>query len=60
MGRMAAYEHLLKSHNVTDQLDQIASADPPADLRRCFAEGYCAASPSLSRVRQLAAPLGGA
>jgi len=35
---MAAYEHLLKSYDVGDLLDDIASADPPAYLRRCFAE----------------------
>ena len=51
---MAAYEHLVKSYNVSDLLDDIASADPPAYLRRCFAEGFSASSLSLSRVQQLA------
>jgi len=51
---MAAYEHLMKSYNVGDQLDEIASADPPAYLRRCFAEGYSATLLSFSRVQQLA------
>jgi hypothetical protein len=36
---MAAYEHLVKSYIVRDPLDDIASADPPAYLRRCFAGG---------------------
>ena len=51
---MAAYEHLLKSYDVRDALDDIASADPPAYLRRCFAEGHSAASLSWVRVQQLA------
>ena len=51
---MAAYEHLVKSYNVRDLLDDIASADPPAYLRRCFAEGCSAAVLSWSRVQQLA------
>jgi hypothetical protein len=51
---MADFEHLVKSFDVSDQLDEIASADPPAYLHRCFAEG--ASSPSLSwrRIQQLA------
>jgi hypothetical protein len=51
---MAAFEHLLKSYDVGDQLDDIASADPPAYLRRCFAEGVSAPSLSWVRVQQLA------
>ena len=54
MDRMAAYEHLVKSYDIGDQLDEIASADPPAYLRRCFAEGNSASSLSWSRVQQLA------
>jgi|SRR3984957_844981 hypothetical protein len=54
MVRMAAYEHLVKSYDIRDQLDEIASADPPAYLRRCFAEGCSAPSLSWSRVQQLA------
>src|ERR1700722_17006782 len=55
MGPMAAsYEHLVKSYDVGDLLDDIASADPPAYLRRCFAEGCSAPSLSWSRVQQLA------
>jgi len=51
---MAAYEHLVKSYDIGDQLDDIASADPPAYLRRCFAEGNSASALSWSRVQQLA------
>ena len=51
---MAADEHLLKSSNVRDLLDDIASADPPVYLRRCFAEGFSAPSLSFARVQQLA------
>jgi hypothetical protein len=51
---MAGFEHLLKSYEVGDQLDDIASSDPPAYLRRCFAEGLSAASLSAGRVQQLA------
>src|ERR1700722_10838574 len=55
MGPMAAsYEHLVKSYDVGDLLDDIDSADPPAYLRRCFAEGCSAPSLSWSRVQQLA------
>ena len=54
MGPMATYEHLVKSYDVGDLLDDIASADPPAYLRRCFAEGYSASLLSWSRVQQLA------
>jgi hypothetical protein len=54
MGAMAAYEHLVKSYDVRDLLDDIASADPPAYLRRCFAEGCSAATLSWTRVQQLA------
>jgi hypothetical protein len=51
---MAGFEHLLKSYEVGDQLDDIASSDPPAYLRRCFAEGSSAPSLSWGRVQQLA------
>ena len=54
MGAMAAYEHLVISYDVGDQLDDIASADPPAYLRRCFAEGHSASALSWPRVQQLA------
>jgi hypothetical protein len=35
-------------------LDEIASADPPSYLRRCFAEGCSSPSLSWARVQQLA------
>jgi hypothetical protein len=54
MGPMAVYEHLVKSYDVADLLDDIASADPPAYLRRCFAEGCSAPLLSWGRVQQLA------
>jgi hypothetical protein len=54
MEPMAAYEHLVKSLDVGDLLDDIASADPPAYLRRCFAEGHSAPVLSWKRVQQLA------
>ena len=54
MGPMAAFEHLVKSYDVGDLLDDIASSDPPAYLRRCFAEGCAAAVLPWGRVQQLA------
>jgi hypothetical protein len=51
---MAGFDHLLKSYDVGDLLDEIASADPPAYLRRCFAEGISTPSLSFPRVQQLA------
>jgi hypothetical protein len=51
---MAAFEHLVKSYDVGDLLDDIASADPPAYLRRCFAEGCSAPVLPWGRVQQLA------
>jgi hypothetical protein len=51
---MAPFEHLLKTYDVSDMLDDIASADPPAYLRRCFAEGYSAPHLSWARIQQLA------
>ena len=54
MTKMATFEHLVKSYDVGDLLDDIASANPPAYLRRCFAEGSAASSLSWSRVQQLA------
>ncbi len=49
---MATFDHLLKSYDVSDSLDEIASFDPPAYLRRCFAEGVSAPTLSLARVQQ--------
>lgn len=51
---MAGFEHLTQSYDVGAQLDEIASADPPAYLRRCFAEGSSAPVLSWARVQQLA------
>ena len=51
---MAGFDHLLQSYDVGDLLDDIASSDPPAYLRRCFAEGISAPSLSFPRVQQLA------
>ena len=51
---MAGFEHLLQSYDVGDLLDEIASAEPPAYLRRCFAEGSSAPALSWPRVQQLA------
>jgi len=51
---MAGFEHLLKSYDVSDMLDDIASADPPAYLRRCFAEANSTPSLSWTRVQQIA------
>jgi hypothetical protein len=54
MRSMAGFEHLIQSYDVGDLLDEIASADPPAYLRRCFAEGSSASVLSWTRVQQLA------
>jgi hypothetical protein len=54
MDTMAGFEHLLNSYDVGDMLDDIASADPPAYLRRCFAEGCSTPNLSWRRVQQLA------
>jgi hypothetical protein len=51
---MASFEHLIKSYDVRDLLDDIASSDPPAYLRRCLAEGCAAPHLSWPRVQQLA------
>jgi hypothetical protein len=51
---MADFEHLVESYDVGDLLDDIASADPPAYLHRCFAEGSSAPVLSWPRVQQLA------
>ncbi len=54
MAPMEGFDHLLKSYDVRDELDEIASSDPPAYLRRCFAEGLSTPTLSLPRVQQLA------
>ena len=53
MPSMADFAHLIQSYDVGDLLDDIASADPPAYLRRCFAEGSSAPALSWPRVQQL-------
>jgi len=54
MQSVAGFEHLIQSYDVGDLLDDIASADPPAYLRRCFAEGASAPALSWPRVQELA------
>jgi hypothetical protein len=54
MDTMTGFEHLLDSYDVSDRLDDIASADPPSYLRRCFAEGSSTPSLSWARVQELA------
>jgi hypothetical protein len=54
MDTMNSFEHLLQSCDVGDMLDEIASADPPSYLRRCFAEGCSSPTLSWSRVQELA------
>jgi hypothetical protein len=54
MRSMAGFEHLIQSYDVGDLLDEIASAEPPAYLKRCFAEGSSAPVLSWARVQQLA------
>jgi hypothetical protein len=54
-GRVQDFEHLLRSYDFSDLLDEIASADPPAYLRRVFAEGLAAPRLSWQLVQQLAA-----
>jgi hypothetical protein len=51
---MADFDNLVKSFDVSDQLDDIASADPPAYLKRCFAEGISSPTLTWRRVQQLA------
>ncbi len=54
-GAVADAEHLLKSYDIDALLDEIASADPPAYLHRCFAEGVATAQLSPVRIQELAA-----
>jgi len=51
---MTGFEHLLQSCDVDDMLDAVASADPPAYLRRCFAEGCSSPTLSWPRIQELA------
>jgi len=52
---LQGFEHLFKSYDIKDLVDEVASADPPAYLRRCFAEGLSAPRLSFARIQQLAA-----
>ena len=54
MAPVADWEHLLKSYDIADLVDEVASAEPPAYLRRCFAEAASAPRLSWARVQQLA------
>lgn len=54
MQSVTAFDALLKSFDVSDFIDEIASADPPAFLKRCFAEGISAPALSFKRVQELA------
>jgi hypothetical protein len=54
MDLMKGFEHLLSPDEVSDMLDEIASADPPSFLRRCFAEGCSSPRLSWARARELA------
>ena len=54
MHSVTTFEHLLKSVNVGDLLDEIASADPPSYLKRCFAEACSAPALSFARTQELA------
>jgi hypothetical protein len=54
MDTMEGFEHLLSPGEVSDMLDEIASADPPSFLRRCFAEGCSSPRLSWARARELA------
>jgi hypothetical protein len=47
------FDHLLKSFDIGDELDEIASADPPAYLHRCFAEALAAQRVSERRLQQV-------
>ena len=52
-GTVPAFEQLLKSVDLGDLIDEIASANPPAYLRRCFAEGVSSPQLSDARAREL-------
>ncbi len=57
---MAAYEHLLKSHNVGDLPDDIASADPPAYLRRVLERDRPEDSDAAMELEELSSSVGAA
>lgn len=51
---MAEFDNLVKAFDINDQLDEIASAEPPAYLKRCFAEGISSQALTWRRIQQLA------
>ncbi len=51
---MPDFANLLKSYDLGDLVDAIASADPPAFLRRCFAEGLATPHLTHAHVQELA------
>ncbi len=54
MGIVGNPIQLLKSYPIADQLDDIGSAQPPAYLRRLFAEAASEKSLTWNRVQQVA------
>lgn len=52
---MTPSQHVLKAYDMADFMDEIASSNPPAFLRRCFAEALSTAHLSWPRVQELAA-----
>jgi hypothetical protein len=52
-GSVPAFAQLLKSVDLADLIDEIASANPPAYLRRCFAEGLSSPRLSDTHARQV-------
>ncbi|GAC1303864.1 MAG: hypothetical protein NVSMB10_06270 [Steroidobacteraceae bacterium] len=50
---MALFDTLLKSSDIADRLDDIASSHPPDYLRRCFAETVSAPKLSIARIREM-------
>jgi hypothetical protein len=51
---MQDFANLLQSYDLRALVDEIASADPPAFLHRCFAEGLAAPRLSHAHVQELA------
>jgi len=52
-GIVPAFEQLLKSLDLADLVDEIASANPPAFLHRCFAEGLSSPRLADAQARQV-------
>jgi broad specificity phosphatase PhoE len=53
-GSVQDFANLLQSYDFGALVDEIASADPPAFLHRCFAEGLAAPRLSHAHVQELA------